>query len=129
MVPRGNPARFPGSRGKVPVILVPVLVVGTALLAEARQAEQLASLIGLEALSVTEQRYLDLARLFDTEVLDQPPDDPRSIDDTLDRLWRVAAVLPPRELTVVSADQRAAHLRPTVAASEASVAEHDGAAP
>lgn len=92
-----------------------------ALLAEARQAEQLASLIGLEALSVTEQRYLDLARLFDTEVLDQPPDDPRAIDDSLDRLWRVAAVLPPRELTVVSADQRAAHLRSTVA-------EHDGAA-
>ena len=68
-------------------------------------------------------------QLSASQRLDQPPDDPRAIDDTLDRLWRVAAVLPPRELTVVSADQRAAHLRPTVAASEASGAEHDGAAP
>jgi V/A-type H+/Na+-transporting ATPase subunit B len=82
-----------------------------ALLAEARQAEQLASLIGLEALSATEQRYLDLARRFDTEVLDQPTDEPRPMADTLDRLWRVAAVLPTRELTVVSAAQRTAHLR------------------
>jgi V/A-type H+-transporting ATPase subunit B len=81
-----------------------------ALLAEARQAEQLASLIGREALSATEQRYLDLAQRFDAEVLDQPADEPRQMVDTLDRLWRVVAVLPPRELTVVSAEQRAQHL-------------------
>ncbi len=80
-----------------------------ALLAEARRAQELASLIGGEALSITEQRYLELARRFDSEVLDQLPREARTLEDTLDRLWRVAAVVPARELTMVSAEQIAAH--------------------
>jgi V/A-type H+-transporting ATPase subunit B len=79
------------------------------LLAEARQAEQLASLIGLEALSITEQRYLELARRFDIEVLDQPGPEARTLDETLERLWRVAAVVPARELTMVTPAQIEAH--------------------
>jgi len=79
------------------------------LLAEARQAEQLASLIGLEALSITEQRYLELAVRFDADLLDQPGREARTLDETLDRLWRVATVVPVRELTLVSRDQIAAH--------------------
>ncbi len=100
-----------------------------ALLAEARQAEQLASLIGREALSATEQRYLDLARRFDVEVLDQPPGEPRTMVDTLDRMWRVVAVLPARELTVVSAAQRAEHLATAQAATAKDRDRKPGGAP
>ena len=95
-----------------------------ALLAEARQAEQLASLIGREALSATEQRYLDLARRFDTEVLDQPSGEPRTMVDTLDRMWRVVAVLPARELTVVSAAQ----LKPSQVDELARILQQENAA-
>ena len=80
-----------------------------ALLARARQAEELASLIGVDALSIIEQRFLDFAGAFETEFLDQPPHQARSMDETLDREWRVAATIPERELTMVSPEQIEAH--------------------
>jgi V/A-type H+-transporting ATPase subunit B len=76
-----------------------------ALLARARQAEQLASLIGTDALSITEQRYLDFAQAFEHDVVVQGPTEARTLDDTLDRLWKVAAILPSRELTMVTPEQ------------------------
>jgi V/A-type H+-transporting ATPase subunit B len=76
-----------------------------SLLARARQAEQLASLIGTDALSVTELRYLDVAKGFERRVVAQEPDEARTFDDTLDRLWEVAAVVPRRELTMVTPEQ------------------------
>ena len=80
-----------------------------ALLAQARQAEQLASLIGTDALSITERRYLDLAQRFERDLVAQGADDARTLDDTLDRLWRIAAIVPSRELTMVSIDQIRQH--------------------
>lgn len=80
-----------------------------ALLARARQAEQLASLIGTEALSITEMRYLDVARAFERDVVTQGPTEARSLDETLDRLWTTAAIVPSRELTMVSSDQIREH--------------------
>jgi V/A-type H+-transporting ATPase subunit B len=79
-----------------------------ALVSRARQAEQLASLIGVDALSVTERRFLDFNDRFESELLDQPADEARSLDETLDRAWRIAATLPRRELTMVSAEEIAA---------------------
>ena len=76
-----------------------------ALLAQARQAEQLASLIGTDALSITERRYLDVAQRFENDVVAQGSADVRTLDETLDRLWRIAAIVPSRELTMVSLDQ------------------------
>ena len=81
-----------------------------SLLARARQAEELGALVGLDVLSVTEQRYLEFAHRFETDFLDQDPHETRTLDDTLDRAWEVAAVLPPRELTMVSDQQRREHL-------------------
>ncbi len=80
-----------------------------SLLARARQADQLASLIGADALSITEQRYLDLARRFETDFVDQSATEARSLDETLDRAWKVAATVPRRELTAVTPDQIGAH--------------------
>lgn len=76
-----------------------------ALLARARQAQELAELIGLDALSVTEQRYLDFARRFETDFVDQSSHAARTLDDTLDRAWQAASVVPARELTMVTPEQ------------------------
>jgi V/A-type H+-transporting ATPase subunit B len=83
-----------------------------ALLAQARQAEELAALIGLDALSITEQRYLEFAHRFETDLVAQHPQEPRTLDDTLDRAWRIASILPTRELTMVTAEQATAHASP-----------------
>ena len=80
-----------------------------SLLARARQADQLASLIGADALSITEQRYLDLAHRFENDFVGQQATEVRSLDETLDRAWKVAATVPRRELTMVTPDQIAAH--------------------
>ncbi len=80
-----------------------------SLLARARQADQLASLIGADALSITEQRYLDLAKRFETDFIEQSPTEKRSLDETLDRAWKVAAMVPRRELTAVTPDQIETH--------------------
>jgi V/A-type H+-transporting ATPase subunit B len=76
-----------------------------ALLAQARRAEELASLIGLDALSMTEQRYLDLGRAFETAFVAQGRTESRSLDTTLDAAWATAATVPTRELTMVTPDQ------------------------
>ena len=75
-----------------------------SLLARARDVTELADLLGSDALSETERRYLAYAGAFDTQ-LAQRPDEDRSLDDTLDRAWQAASVLPRRELTMLTADQ------------------------
>jgi V/A-type H+-transporting ATPase subunit B len=75
-----------------------------SLLALARQAEELAALIGTDALSITERRYLEFAQRFERDFIDQGFHQSRDLSDTLDRAWRVAATLPSRELTMVSTE-------------------------
>jgi V/A-type H+-transporting ATPase subunit B len=76
-----------------------------SLLARARRADELASLIGIDALSITERRFLDLADRFETELVGQRSDERRSFEETLNRAWQVAAIVPARELTMVSREQ------------------------
>jgi V/A-type H+-transporting ATPase subunit B len=83
-----------------------------SLLARARRADELASLIGVDALSITERRFLDVADRFESELVSQASNERRPLDDTLDRAWRVAATVPARELTMVSADLVARHAPP-----------------
>jgi len=80
-----------------------------AALARARQARDLAELIGTGALTETDRRYLALADAFRAELLDQRVDESRTLEDTLARAWRVVSVLPRRELTMVPADHVAAY--------------------
>jgi V/A-type H+-transporting ATPase subunit B len=84
-----------------------------AALARARDVRELAELIGASALSETDQRYLTFEETFTSEVVRQRPGERRDIDDTLDRMWRALAVLPRRELTMLSSAQLAAHLTET----------------
>ena len=81
-----------------------------SLLARARQAEELGALIGIDVLSITEQRYLEFAHRFELDFVAQDPHEARTLDETLDRAWRTAAVMPVRELTMVTEQEIEAHL-------------------
>jgi V/A-type H+/Na+-transporting ATPase subunit B len=81
-----------------------------AALARAQQVRDLAELVGVTALSATDQRYLSFEEAFVRDVMSQRRDESRSLDETLDRAWRALALLPRRELTMLSPDVIAAHL-------------------
>jgi V/A-type H+/Na+-transporting ATPase subunit B len=83
-----------------------------ASLARARRARELAELMGASALSPTDRAYLRFADVFERRLLDQPADLARTIDETLDRGWEAASVLPRRELTMVSRAEVEARYRP-----------------
>jgi V/A-type H+-transporting ATPase subunit B len=85
-----------------------------ALVARARQAEELAALIGLDALSVTEQRNIDFGKRFETDFLDQRTDGARTLDETLDRAWDIVSRIPARELTMVTPEQLRDHAQSRV---------------
>jgi len=81
-----------------------------AALARARQVRELAELVGQDALSGTDRQYLSLEASFEQVLVHQRPGERRELGDTLDRAWQVLGVLPRRELTMVSAALREAHL-------------------
>ncbi len=87
-----------------------------ALVAQARRISDLAEVVGADALSEDEQRYLGFGDAFETGFVHQNPDELRSLEATLARAWQVASMLPRRELTMVSEATLAAHY----------TAEHDG---
>ncbi len=70
-------------------------------LARAREVGELMELVGAGALSATDQSYLDLATSLERDLMDQRGGERRTLDDTLDRCWQVASVLPRRELTML----------------------------
>jgi V/A-type H+-transporting ATPase subunit B len=72
-----------------------------AALARARQAGELAELIGAEALTGGDRHYLRFAEAFERSLIDQLPDEARSLESTLDRAWQVASVLPRHMLTMI----------------------------
>jgi V/A-type H+-transporting ATPase subunit B len=80
-----------------------------AALARARQARELAELVGAGALSATDRGYLELERAFEHVLVSQRPDERRGLDETFERAWRVLSALPRRELTMVSAADLDAH--------------------
>ena len=72
-----------------------------AAFARARSARELADLIGAEALTETDRIYLDFEDAFFRDLVNQSSDESRSMEDTLQRCWRVLSVLPERELTMM----------------------------
>jgi V/A-type H+-transporting ATPase subunit B len=72
-----------------------------AALARARQAHELADLIGPDALSRTDRQYLAYQEAFERDLLDQGREENRALEDTLDRAWQVLGTLPRRELTML----------------------------
>ncbi len=81
-----------------------------ALLADARRAEDLATLIGADALSITEQRAVEFAQRFEHDFIEQDPHVAIDLEETLDTAWSTMAQIPRRELTTVTPQQIDAHL-------------------
>ncbi|MCA1783348.1 MAG: V-type ATP synthase subunit B [Dermatophilaceae bacterium] len=81
-----------------------------AALARARQAAELAELVGVDALSETDNAYLGYRDLLERELLSQGRDELRTLEDTLDRAWRALAALPRQELTMLSLDMISRYL-------------------
>jgi V/A-type H+-transporting ATPase subunit B len=73
-----------------------------AALAAARRAAELAELVGAAALSAADRRYQDFDLAFASKVISQGRAENRALEDTLSRAWQALAVLPRRELTMLS---------------------------
>jgi V/A-type H+/Na+-transporting ATPase subunit B len=68
----------------------------------ARQTADLAEVVGEDALSALDRDYLRVQAAFESGFLSQRLDEPRSLDETLDRAWAVASLLPRDELAMIS---------------------------
>ncbi len=82
-----------------------------AALARSKAAQELADLIGLEALTETDRQYLDFNDAFARDLVNQLTDESRALEDTLNRAWQVLSILPERELTMMPAADIAAYYR------------------
>jgi V/A-type H+/Na+-transporting ATPase subunit B len=71
-------------------------------LARARQARDLAELLGPDALTETDRSLLAFEDAFFRDFVAQRQDTARSLDETLDRAWQALRILPRRELTMLS---------------------------
>ena len=80
-----------------------------ALAALARRAADLADVVGEDALSERERRYLSFGEALETRVLAQRPDETRSLDETLALAWQAASLLPRQELTMVARESLGSH--------------------
>jgi len=80
-----------------------------AFVSEARQLADLADVVGEAGLTGRDRRYLAFADVYRSEFLSQRRDEFRTLDETLDRAWRVASTLPKRELSMVKATFVDAH--------------------
>jgi len=72
-----------------------------AALDRARQVGELAEMVGATTLSDTDRRYLDYQTTVEKGLLQQPRDEVRSFDSTLDLAWSALSELPRRELTML----------------------------
>ena len=72
------------------------------LVAEARRAGEMAEVLGADALSAGERQRLGFATAFQSELVSQGQDENRTLEETLDRAWRVVSTLPRSELTMLS---------------------------
>ena len=87
-------------------------------LSRARQARELADLVGTTSLSETEQAYLAFAESVTTGMITQGLDEDRPLEETLSRAWASLALLPRRELTMLASGLLDRYLPPAPAAVE-----------
>jgi V/A-type H+-transporting ATPase subunit B len=73
-----------------------------ALVAEARRVADLADVVGADALAEDERAYLSFDQAFETGFVAQGRSEAHSLDETLDRAWRVASTLRRSTLSMVS---------------------------
>ncbi len=69
------------------------------------EVRALASVIGEEELGEVDQKYLKFGRAFESEFVNQRPNENRTIEQTLNIGWKVVSLLPPEELTRLSREE------------------------
>jgi V/A-type H+-transporting ATPase subunit B len=75
-----------------------------AAYAEGEDLRDLVNIVGREALSERDNKFLDFADRFEEEFVDQGFQTDRSIDETLDIGWELLSMLPKTELNRVDED-------------------------
>lgn len=69
--------------------------------AEGVRLRELSVIVGTEALSPRDKKFLEFADKFEREFISQGEYERRSIDETLNRAWNVLSVLPEEELKLI----------------------------
>lgn len=69
-----------------------------AAYAEGRDLRDLVAVVGEEALSERDKKFLEFAERFEDEFINQGTDEDRTIQDTLSIGWELLSILPEREL-------------------------------
>jgi V/A-type H+-transporting ATPase subunit B len=82
-----------------------------AAYAEAEDLRDLVNIVGREALSERDNKYLDFGDRFEDEFIDQGYDTNRTIDTTLDIGWDLLSMLPKEELNRIDEDLIAEYYR------------------
>jgi V/A-type H+-transporting ATPase subunit B len=75
-----------------------------AAYAEGEELRSLENIVGREALSDLDNKYLDFADRFEDEFINQGFDTERSIEETLDIGWELLSMFPKAELNRVDED-------------------------
>jgi V/A-type H+-transporting ATPase subunit B len=82
-----------------------------AAYAHTQDVRSLASVIGEEELSDTDQKYLKFGRAFEHEFVNQGFNENRTIERTLEIGWKLLSMLPKTELTRVTLDEIAQYYK------------------
>jgi V/A-type H+-transporting ATPase subunit B len=72
--------------------------------AEGRDLESLVSIVGVEALTDRDKRYLEFSDRFEKEFINQGEWEERSIEESLELAWELLSVFPERELKRISTE-------------------------
>ena len=84
-----------------------------AAYAEGRDLRGLVAIVGEEALSERDKKYLKFAAEYEDKFLRQRRDEDRSIFETLDLGWRLLGILPENELTRISPELKKKYYKAT----------------
>ncbi|WP_207586816.1 ATP synthase subunit B [Halomontanus rarus] len=82
-----------------------------AAYAEGKDLRDLVNIVGREALSETDNKYLDFADRFEEEFVQQGNDTNRTIDETLEIGWDLLSMLPKEQLNRIDEDLIEEHYR------------------
>ncbi|MFC7231785.1 ATP synthase subunit B [Saliphagus sp. GCM10025308] len=90
-----------------------------AAYAEGEDLRDLVNIVGREALTERDNKFLDFADRFENEFVQQGYDTDRSIEDTLEIGWDLLSTLPKEELNRIDEDLIAEHYRESEESAEA----------
>jgi V/A-type H+-transporting ATPase subunit B len=82
-----------------------------AAYAEGRDLRGLVAIVGEEALSERDKKYLKFADVFEKKFISQKRDEDRSIFETLDLGWKLLGIIPENELTRIDPVLRKKHYK------------------